>query len=216
MSGYLLVGECRQPGLGRPVVELAHADADAGQVVDEEIDPVIGGDFNEHVRPGRHDAPSQLRERGRKTLLPPGSDRRPIAHDQRPVARRVDPDELCHRYTLPKAKNESATETHGSTQTVKSEVANRRSKRISNLPFCPCFPCDSVANLAFGFIRVYLRSSAAHAFPTRRWSRKRGSCSRNPPPPCRTRGSRISEGTDSRAWRRKRHRRARRRPVLRA
>ena len=52
MTSNGLIGHTLEPGLGRAVVCFAHTKADAGQVVDEEIYPVIGRNHHQHIRPG--------------------------------------------------------------------------------------------------------------------------------------------------------------------
>ena len=54
--------------LGRAVVLLADADADRRQIADEEIDPVVGRDHDQQIRPAGREPPSDLVEAGRELV----------------------------------------------------------------------------------------------------------------------------------------------------
>src|SRR6266853_4664086 len=69
VSRDLLVRAVLHPRLGRALVLLAHADADARPVVDEEIHPVIGGDLDKDVGLCGLDASAELGQRPREFAL---------------------------------------------------------------------------------------------------------------------------------------------------
>ena len=86
--------------LGRAVVLVADADADRRQVADEEIDPVIGRDDDEEVRPARLEPPPDLVEAGRQPVAMVLRHCFPIPRDDRPVTGRESADEISHRPSL--------------------------------------------------------------------------------------------------------------------
>src|SRR5215471_17834420 len=95
----LLVRAILHPGLGGAIVLLAHADADARQVVDEEVHPVVGSDLDEDVGLRGLDATPELGHRAGEALLVRRADVLPAADDERRVARGEYSDELSHGWT---------------------------------------------------------------------------------------------------------------------
>src|SRR5262245_47531634 len=86
--------------LGRAVVLVADADADRWQVADEEVDPVIGADDDEQVRPAGLEPPPDLVEAGRQPVAVVSRHRLPIPRDDRPVTGREHTHEISHRPSL--------------------------------------------------------------------------------------------------------------------
>jgi hypothetical protein len=86
--------------LRRAVVLLADADADRGQVADEEIDPVIGRDHDEQVRPAGLEPPPELVKAGGQPVPVIPRHRFPIPCDDRPVTGGECAHEISHRTSL--------------------------------------------------------------------------------------------------------------------
>src|SRR5262245_22241775 len=82
--------------LGRAIVFVADADADGGQVVDEEVDPVIGRDDHQQIGPAGREPTPDLVEGSFELVAMRARHRLPIARDDRPVARRENPDQASH------------------------------------------------------------------------------------------------------------------------
>jgi hypothetical protein len=87
--------------LRRAIVLVADADAYRGQVVDEEVDPVIRRDDDEEIRPARRKPPSDLVEAGFELLRVRIGHLVPIARDDRPVTGREHADEASHGWHSP-------------------------------------------------------------------------------------------------------------------
>src|SRR5689334_20188158 len=125
MALDLLAGTVLHPRLRGPLVLLAHADADARQVVDEEIHPVIRGDLDEHVGLRGLDAAAELGHRARQAFLVLRAHVLPAADDERRVAGGEYADEPSHGWTSPPTRRPRCAPLRG----TRSRACRRRRNR---------------------------------------------------------------------------------------
>src|SRR5262252_9176495 len=96
MTQNRLVWECFHEGLGRAFMCFADADANARQIVQKEIHPMIGRKLDDHIGPRSGDTAPKLAVSARDLVAARLRQQMPVACDERCMTCRKSADELSH------------------------------------------------------------------------------------------------------------------------